>query len=204
MTSAEPLPVRRGRAKSRTNDIPFGVRAIESGIEVEGVWISRSNSPAPTSTGTPPGGRSPVVGASPAGSVGSAAEHGGAGQRGSQVPSIAMPEPMYPTAAYAPSAEQADQRRSGALSPPNGPVPSSLEPGYAPVRNPSPGLEAGPRPRPSYKPRQSSGLRFSTGDVLVHPAEREEAQMKRKSAYAGHHGTSSSLSKLQKNMRNRD
>lgn len=37
-----------------TNEIPFGVRALESGIEVEGIWISRSNTPedchTPTST----------------------------------------------------------------------------------------------------------------------------------------------------------
>ena len=32
----------RGRAK----EIPFGVRALESGIEVDGVWISGSNTPA--------------------------------------------------------------------------------------------------------------------------------------------------------------
>lgn len=30
------------------NDIPFGSRAIESGIEVDGIWISRSNTPAPS------------------------------------------------------------------------------------------------------------------------------------------------------------
>ena len=28
--------------------MPFGIRAIQRGIEVEGVWISRSNSPAST------------------------------------------------------------------------------------------------------------------------------------------------------------
>lgn len=28
--------------------IPFGIRAIESGIEVDGVWISRNNTPAPS------------------------------------------------------------------------------------------------------------------------------------------------------------
>ncbi|POR33215.1 Uncharacterized protein TPAR_06592 [Tolypocladium paradoxum] len=28
-----------------TNEIPFGVRALESGIEVEGIWVSRSNTP---------------------------------------------------------------------------------------------------------------------------------------------------------------
>ncbi|SMY20368.1 unnamed protein product [Zymoseptoria tritici ST99CH_1A5] len=37
---------RRRRANSRENDVPFGIRAIESGIEVEGVWISRNNSEA--------------------------------------------------------------------------------------------------------------------------------------------------------------
>ena len=29
----------------RDNDIPFGVRAIESGIEVDGIWISRPTTP---------------------------------------------------------------------------------------------------------------------------------------------------------------
>ncbi|KAI9846100.1 MAG: hypothetical protein M1837_004356 [Sclerophora amabilis] len=32
--------------QSREPDIPFGIRAIESGIEVDGVWISRSGTPA--------------------------------------------------------------------------------------------------------------------------------------------------------------
>ena len=31
------------------DEIPFGVRAIESGIEVDGVWISRSNTPVGSS-----------------------------------------------------------------------------------------------------------------------------------------------------------
>ncbi|KAF2460767.1 hypothetical protein BDY21DRAFT_279419 [Lineolata rhizophorae] len=29
--------------------VPFGIRAIESGIEVDGVWISKTNTPAPSS-----------------------------------------------------------------------------------------------------------------------------------------------------------
>ncbi|KAF2639861.1 hypothetical protein P280DRAFT_51358 [Massarina eburnea CBS 473.64] len=33
----------------KEDDIPFGIRAIESGIEVDGVWISRSNTPAGSS-----------------------------------------------------------------------------------------------------------------------------------------------------------
>ena len=31
------------------NNVPFGIRALESGIEVEGVWISRGNTPEPDS-----------------------------------------------------------------------------------------------------------------------------------------------------------
>jgi hypothetical protein len=33
------------RGPKRVGDIPFGVRAIQSGIEVDGIWISRSTSP---------------------------------------------------------------------------------------------------------------------------------------------------------------
>jgi hypothetical protein len=37
-------------AETRTKeDVPFGIRAIESGIEVDGVWISRSNTPVGSS-----------------------------------------------------------------------------------------------------------------------------------------------------------
>jgi len=31
------------------DDVPFGIRAIQSGIEVDGVWISRTNTPAGSS-----------------------------------------------------------------------------------------------------------------------------------------------------------
>lgn len=50
-----------GEAKG--DDIPFGSRAIESGIEVEGIWISNHNTPVPsprpsgTPIGTPQGTR---------------------------------------------------------------------------------------------------------------------------------------------------
>ncbi|KAL8700583.1 MAG: hypothetical protein Q9224_000899 [Gallowayella concinna] len=39
--------------RKKGNDVPFGVRAIESGIEVDGVWISRSNTPANSTPGSP-------------------------------------------------------------------------------------------------------------------------------------------------------
>jgi hypothetical protein len=35
----------------RVNDIPFGVRAIQSGIQVDGIWISNTNTPVPSELG---------------------------------------------------------------------------------------------------------------------------------------------------------
>ena len=42
----EMLEAQREESK---DDVPFGIRAIESGIEVDGVWISRSNTPVVSS-----------------------------------------------------------------------------------------------------------------------------------------------------------
>jgi hypothetical protein len=41
------LMSRCGIENMRAPGIPFGVRAILSGVEVEGIWISRPNSPGP-------------------------------------------------------------------------------------------------------------------------------------------------------------
>ena len=45
--------------RRRGTDVPFGIRAIESGIEVDGVWISRGNTPAPSLPETPLASPSP-------------------------------------------------------------------------------------------------------------------------------------------------
>jgi hypothetical protein len=45
----EAQPVQEVQAEEMKDDIPFGVRAIESGIEIDGVWISRSNTPVGSS-----------------------------------------------------------------------------------------------------------------------------------------------------------
>ncbi|TEA18854.1 hypothetical protein C8034_v010506 [Colletotrichum sidae] len=37
----------------KQSDIPFGVRAIQSGIEVDGIWISRPNTPAASDSSPP-------------------------------------------------------------------------------------------------------------------------------------------------------
>ncbi|KAL5118325.1 hypothetical protein ACEQ8H_003835 [Pleosporales sp. CAS-2024a] len=44
----EAQPVTAGSVESKKN-APFGIRAIQSGIEIDGVWISRSNTPAGSS-----------------------------------------------------------------------------------------------------------------------------------------------------------
>ena len=130
---AEVSPQRRGR-KGRQNDVPFGVRAIESGIGVEGVWISRSTSPMTTPGGSP---RSSTMNlASPAGKGHS---------RDSSIPHLSMPEPAVPYSRASTRSADSSPDRSRATSP---------------------GLESPSKIRPTYKPRQSSHLRFSSGNVL--------------------------------------
>jgi hypothetical protein len=49
---AQKAPVRTEKENSLRldgNKVPFGIRALENGIEVEGVWVSRPNTPAPSS-----------------------------------------------------------------------------------------------------------------------------------------------------------
>jgi hypothetical protein len=43
----------------RSHDIPFGVRAIQSGIQVDGIWISQSNTPATSQLKLSSGGSTP-------------------------------------------------------------------------------------------------------------------------------------------------
>ena len=44
----EAQPVTQAREETK-DEIPFGIRAIQSGIEVDGVWISRTNTPVGSS-----------------------------------------------------------------------------------------------------------------------------------------------------------
>lgn len=39
---------RRGPGVPRADEVPFGIRALERGVEVEGVWVSRENTPEPS------------------------------------------------------------------------------------------------------------------------------------------------------------
>ncbi|KAJ9250902.1 hypothetical protein DTO207G8_5709 [Paecilomyces variotii] len=55
------LDQNRDSSDTRRDDIPFGARALESGIQIEGIWISNHNTPVPSpyQSGTPVGSRSP-------------------------------------------------------------------------------------------------------------------------------------------------
>lgn len=136
--------------RGRKQDIPFGVRAIESGIEVEGVWISRSN--------TPSGSRQ----ASPQSSV--AGESALAKDCGSSellpihdTSLLAVSAPPHPNSD--PIAVSGSNSNPYLEQPTSSDAPPDSASAFATdamnVRN-----------RPTYRPRQSSHLRFSSADVL--------------------------------------
>jgi len=128
--------VRRGRfADAPGAEVPFGVRAIESGIEVDGVWVSRSNTPASSLAGSPK--LRPKDLAKDRMSV------------TSDITRIEIPQPIH--------------RYSETDRPSNSPYMSHE--GAGPSRrkhNPPPTSDHQPRGRVSYEPRRSSQLRFSS------------------------------------------
>ena len=132
-------------------DIPFGVRAIENGIEVEGVWISRSNTPVSSNQGSP--ASSPVGDTSPTLSESHA-------QNMTTIPKLVMPQPMYPylgrpgSSSTSPSRSPNKQHEKG-ISADRFSSQGSVSPDTIKIRI-----------RPSYQPRQSSHLRFSSGDIF--------------------------------------
>ncbi|MCJ1418510.1 hypothetical protein MMC32_004858 [Xylographa parallela] len=132
-------------------DIPFGVRAIENGIEVEGVWISRSNTPVSSNQGSPVS--FPIGDTSPTQSEPHA-------QNKTTIPKLVIPQPMYP---------YPGRPRSISTSPSRSPN-RQHEKGISADRFSSQGSVSPDaikiRIRPSYQPRQSSHLRFSSGDIF--------------------------------------
>jgi len=138
--------------EERPAEVPFGVRAIESGIEVDGVWISRSNTPA--SSNPPSPATSAIDDPSP--------DKAHRNEIGSPkaIPTLVMPQPMHPY-----QGQPGGRSRSASRSP---------EILAAAVGSPDrfhhqPNTSEDSikiRIRPTYQPRQSSHLRFSSGDAL--------------------------------------
>ena len=131
---------------SRAAEIPFGIRAIQSGIQVDGVWISGSNTPnqsAPTS-------RAPSV------MLDTDSKKSHSPERPAAAPTNSRVERPQPTLRQSSQGRPATASRSSAF--PHGPS-------YQ-MERPSNRLSADyiPRGRPSYQPRRASGLRYSNID----------------------------------------
>ncbi|KAK0509577.1 hypothetical protein JMJ35_007971 [Cladonia borealis] len=132
--------VRRGRAR----EVPFGVRALESGIEVEGVWVSGTNTPTGSTPGTPPF----LANANPARGEPSPDRASSA----STMSHLEMPQPTrgYPTVMIASDNNSQD----------SGPF-ADLRVSSDSTKQQPPISDHLPHKRPSYKPRRSSQLRYS-------------------------------------------
>ena len=128
-------------------EVPFGVRAIESGIEVDGVWISRSNTPGQSTTGSP----APSIMLET-----SAMKHSQSPERASALPkqqALEVPQPAH-------GHSTSSQSRHSTPSQHSGPFQDRLAESEQLPRS-STTSDYMPRARPTYQPKRSSGLRFS-------------------------------------------
>ena len=129
------------------HEVPFGVRAIESGIEVDGVWISRSNTPVGSTSGSP----APSITLEP-----DSTKHPLPTEQASIAPSqrpLEMPRPIHRYSAS-----------SQSRSPNTSRIPGFSQDQYSESERPPRSSTASdnvPRARQTYQPRRSSGLRFS-------------------------------------------
>ena len=135
------VSVKRGR--SQRQQIPFGVRALESGIEVDGVWISGTNTPS-----SMPG--SPNI--APMKPQAVHKEHPPEGSSStSDMARIEIPQPVhgYPGANHSAS--------------PSHNIPTTFDSSMSSEqqRNRSQASDHPNHNRPTYQPRHSSHLRFS-------------------------------------------
>lgn len=139
-------------------EVPFGIRAIESGIEVDGVWISRSNTPAQSLPATP-APASPASGPSiaPRTYPPKPEDSPDRSSSASNISRLDIPQPVYgyPTVNLKPSGPSSatlnssyERLKPGTISP--------IPPG-----SDLPDLARVQQIRPTYQPRHSSQLRYS-------------------------------------------
>ncbi|KAL8872197.1 MAG: hypothetical protein Q9174_002129 [Haloplaca sp. 1 TL-2023] len=166
---AQPIVSRRGRVQEG-NEVPFGIRAIESGIEVDGVWISRSNTPANSTPGTP-APNSPALSANPEPHVQPTAQSNRA-STASNMSRLEIPQPAHGPRRVSPSSSTntAHMRVSG------NPFDRSLSSERIPSRPGSTLMEVPQaRGRQTYQPHRSSGLRvlsdYQTEGNVGHSAD---------------------------------
>lgn len=134
-----PRSVRRGRfADAPGGEVPFGIRAIESGIEVAGVWVSRSNTPASSLAGSPKIRPKDLIPDRASASL--------------DFSRIEIPQPIH-RYSETDRPSSSPHMSHGAL---DSAGPSRRK------HNPPPASDHQPRGRTSYEPRRSSQLRFSS------------------------------------------
>lgn len=132
--------VKRGR--SQRQQIPFGVRALESGIEVDGVWISGTNTP-----NSMPG--SPNIAAMKSQSA--HRDHSPDAPSSSEMSRIEIPQPVH---GY-PGINHPAGPSYNTPTPVDRPLPSERQ------HSKPPSSDHQSHTRPTYQPRRSSHLRFS-------------------------------------------
>lgn len=133
--------VKRGR--SQRQQIPFGVRALESGIEVDGVWISGTNTP----TSMPGSPNIAAMKPQPA--------HQGLSSQArpstSEMSRIEIPQPVHDHPGVTHSAGTSQKA----------PIPFDRLGSSERQHSKPPTSDHQSRGRPTYQPRRSSHLRFS-------------------------------------------
>lgn len=139
-------------------EVPFGIRAIESGIEVDGVWISRSNTPVPSLPATPaPASPASAPSIAPRPNPLTQEDSPDRSSSASNISRLDIPQPVY-------GYPDVNLRYSG---PSSGTLDSSFErlkPGAnlpIPPGSDLPDLARVQQIRPTYQPRHSSQLRYS-------------------------------------------
>ena len=160
-------------------EVPFGIRAIESGIEVDGVWISRSNTPAQSLPATP-APASPASGPSiaPRPHPPKQEDSPDRSSSASNISRLDIPQPVYgyPTVNLRPSGPSSTTLNSSyERSKPGANSPISPGPDL-------PDLTRVQQIRPTYQPRHSSQLRYSNlytydNDTVATTAALEDGEL---------------------------
>lgn len=152
--------VRRGRAK----EVPFGVRALESGIEVDGVWVSGTNTPRGSTSGSP--SLVPKLGKTT--QLEEQPRRSDVASSSSSMSHLDMLQPAHGYQGVPPymPASKNTKARTGQGSQSTNLITLSTD--RSPYMPPAIFSEQHSRGRETYQPRRSSGLRFSNADNPHH------------------------------------
>lgn len=160
----------RSRKKSKANeyedDIPFGIRAIERGVSVDGVWVSRSNTPTQSVSGSPASESESLNYTRPNPPI-----TAGSPDRTSSISNMSHLEIPQPVHGY-PGGSNTSTRSSDISDAPFERGLPTEEFQTRPISYQSESARFS-RTRPTYQPRHSSHLRFSNSQGYDYEHEHE-------------------------------